>query len=152
MLVFMEIEMTSNPTRRRFIAITPVFGAAFMAACSPKAPTPDTSTPAAVTPAPSPAPATNPLPAANPPSSPAASAAALLPMLDEKDPRALALGYVSNSEKADATKFKSHIPGSQCRGCALFAGKEGDASGPCPLFSGSAVAAGGWCSSWIKKA
>ena len=143
--------MTPNPTRRRFIAITPVFGAALVAACSPKAPAPDATAPAAMTSAPSPAPATTPVAATSPPSAPAVSTAAL-PMLDEKDPRALALGYVSNSERADAAKFKAYLPGSQCRRCALFAGKEGDASGPCPLYPGNAVAAVGWCSSWTKKA
>jgi hypothetical protein len=33
-----------------------------------------------------------------------------------------------------------------------FAGKPGDAAGPCPLFPGKQVAAAGWCTTYQKKA
>ena len=73
-------------------------------------------------------------------------------MVDEKDPQAVALGYVDNATKADAAKYKAYKPGSQCSGCALYLGKTGEAAGPCPLFAGKMVAATGWCGSWVKKA
>lgn len=74
-----------------------------------------------------------------------------MPMVDEKDAAAVALGYVSDSSRADTTKFKTHTAGSACGNCALFAGKPGDASGPCPLFTGKQVSAKGWCSAYAKK-
>jgi hypothetical protein len=79
---------------------------------------------------------------------PAGSAA----KVDEKDPQAAALGYVSDSGKADAKKFPQHAATQKCSGCMLFQGKAGDATGPCPIFAGRLVSSGGWCSSWVKKA
>jgi hypothetical protein len=138
--------MITLPTRRRFIAITPLLGVALVAACSPKSdpPAPRANT----TPTPHPAPAT--VPDAVPNTSP--TVAANLPMVDEKDAQAVALGYVDDATKVDATKFKAYMPGSRCSGCALYQGKSGEASGPCPLFPGKMVAAAGWCGSWVKKA
>jgi hypothetical protein len=75
-----------------------------------------------------------------------------LPQVDEKDPQAVALGYVENATKADTAKFKNYVSGSQCSNCMLYQGKTGDPIGPCPLFAGKRVAAQGWCSSWVKKA
>jgi hypothetical protein len=72
--------------------------------------------------------------------------------LDEKDPQALALGYVGDGARADAKKYPKFAPGQDCAGCALFQGKAGDAAGGCPLYAGKRVAAGAWCSAWIKKA
>lgn len=73
-------------------------------------------------------------------------------MVDEKDPQALALGYVADTTKADAKKFPKHASSQFCGNCALYQGKAGDAAGPCPLFAGKNVAAKGWCSAWAKKA
>lgn len=137
--------MTLSTSRRRFIEITPFAGIALLAACSPKSEPAASATtsapPAPMTPAPSPAPM--PATAAN---------TAVLPMLDEKDAQAVALGYVENATKADTTKFKNHVSGNQCSNCALYQGKGGETAGPCPLFAGKNVAAGGWCASWVKKA
>jgi len=72
-------------------------------------------------------------------------------MVDEKDAQAVALNYVDNSAKADAKKFKAYPAGSQCSGCALYQGKAGESTGPCPLFAGKMVTAIAWCSSWVKK-
>lgn len=138
--------MISLPTRRRFMAITPLFGVALVAACSPKADAPAPT--ANTTPTPPPNPVT--VPDAVPNTSP--TTAVNLPMLDEKDAQAVALGYVDNATKVDATKVKAYTAGSQCSGCALYLGKVGEASGPCPLFAGKMVAAIGWCGSWAKKA
>ncbi len=138
--------MTTFPTRRRFMVTTPFFVVALVAACSPKS---EPSAPMASTPSmPPPTPAT--VPDAVPKTPP--TAAAKLPMVDEQDAQAVALGYVDNSTKADATKFKAYTPGSRCSGCALYQGKAGEAAGPCPLFAGKMVAANGWGGSWVKKA
>lgn len=145
--------MTSPTTRRRFIEIVPFAGVALMAACSPKseppAPVISTAPPSPpATPMPTPAPA----PAAASEAAPTAAEAKNLPMVDEKDAQALALGYVTNASRADKVKYKNFQAGSQCSTCALYLGKAGDAAGPCPLFPGKHVASGGWCSSWVKKA
>ena len=72
--------------------------------------------------------------------------------LDEKDPQAVALGYVADTTKADAKKDQKHENAQQCSNCALYLGKAADAAGNCPLFAGKQVAAKGWCSAWAKKA
>ncbi len=128
--------------RRRFIAIIPFAGAAVLAACS-KEPEP-------AMPAPTPAPAVEPPPA--PATAPAPAATSGLPMVDEADAQAVALGYVAQATRADTVKFKSYVAGNQCSNCALYTGQAGDAAGGCPLFPGKQVAAVGWCSSWVKKA
>ena len=135
--------MTIFTSRRRFIEITPFAGMALLAACSPKS-----EPAAAVTNSAPPAPL-GPAPVAAP--APAATTA-VLPMVDEKDAQALALGYVEDATKADTAKFKNYVPGSECSNCALYQGKVGETAGPCPLFAGKNVAAKGWCMSWAKKA
>jgi High potential iron-sulfur protein len=72
--------------------------------------------------------------------------------VDEKDPQAVALGYVADTTKADTKKFPKHTKDQKCSNCALFQGKAGDAAGGCPLFGTKQVAAAGWCSAWAKKA
>jgi hypothetical protein len=71
--------------------------------------------------------------------------------VDEKDPQAAALGYVSDATKADAKKFPKYAAGQMCGNCALYQGKPADAAGGCPLFAGKQVASKGWCSAWAKK-
>lgn len=73
-------------------------------------------------------------------------------MVGEKDPQAVALGYVADATKADKAKFKNYAAGQACSGCALYTGKAGDAGGGCALFPGKQVAAKGWCSAFAKKA
>ena len=72
--------------------------------------------------------------------------------LDEKDPLAVALGYVNDATKADKAKFKNYAAGQQCTNCQLYQGKASDAAGGCPLFAGKQVAGAGWCSAYAKKA
>jgi len=72
--------------------------------------------------------------------------------LDEKDPQAVALGYVTDTTKADAKKFPKHAADQKCSNCQQYQGKAGDASGGCTIFAGKLVAANGWCSAWVKKA
>lgn len=72
--------------------------------------------------------------------------------VDEKDPQAVALGYVADSAKADAKKFPKHSKDQKCNNCALYQGKAADPWGGCPLFGTKQVAGAGWCSAWAKKA
>ena len=74
------------------------------------------------------------------------------PLVDEKDPQAVALGYVADAGRADAKRYPKYAAGQKCANCALYQGKPGDKAGPCPLFAGKWVAAEGWCSAWAKKA
>ncbi|RXZ38622.1 iron permease [Oxalobacteraceae bacterium CAVE-383] len=75
-----------------------------------------------------------------------------MPLVSDTDPQAKAMGYVSDTSKADQKKFPKHTVAQKCNNCQLFQGKEGDAQGPCPLFAGKAVAGNGWCSAYMKKA
>lgn len=134
-------------TRRRFIKLmpwAPLAGVSLLAACSDKAPPPAASPAPAPTPAP---PAQAAAPIATPASDPNA-----LTLVSPSDPQAQTLGYVPVSSQADATKYKTHAASQNCSGCALYAGKPGEPSGPCPLFAGRLVSAQGWCSAWAKKA
>ena len=72
--------------------------------------------------------------------------------LDEKDPQAIALGYVAVATKTDTKKFPKYAAGQNCANCALYQGKPADAAGGCPLFGAKQVAGKGWCSAWAKKA
>lgn len=78
--------------------------------------------------------------------------AADLPLLDEKDATAAALGYVADATKANKAKYATYAAGQACGTCALYQGKAGDKSGPCPLFAGKQVSAKSWCSAFAKKA
>jgi formylmethanofuran:tetrahydromethanopterin formyltransferase len=80
------------------------------------------------------------------------SAAQAQVKLDEKDPQAVALGYVADGSKVDTKKYPKFAASQNCANCALYQGKAGDAMGGCPLFAGKQVAAKGWCSAWAKKA
>lgn len=140
--------MSTQATRRRFIEIMPVAGVALFAACSPKS-EPPPAAPATTPPAP---PATAPGPTPAPASAPASAATGSLPMLDEKEPAAVALGYVEDAARADKVKFKNYVAGSQCSGCGNYLGQSGDPAGACKIFPGKNVVAKGWCSAWIKKA
>ncbi len=72
--------------------------------------------------------------------------------LDEKDPQAVALGYVADATKTDTKKFPKYAAGQICGNCALYQGKPTDAYAGCPLFAGKQVSVKGWCSAWAKKA
>ena len=73
-------------------------------------------------------------------------------MLDEKNPQAVALGYVADAKRVDAKKFPKFVAGQNCTNCALYQGKASDKAAACPLFAGKLVAGPGWCSAWAKKA
>jgi len=69
--------------------------------------------------------------------------AADLPLLDPSSPAARKLKYVSDARQAKAT-----AKGNSCSNCGLYQGADGSKQGPCQLFPGKDVLAGGWCSSW----
>lgn len=75
-----------------------------------------------------------------------------LPMLSEKDPAAVPLGYVADASKVDKAKFPKYAAGQACNNCMLYQGKLSDASAGCVLFAGKQVAGKGWCSAYVKKA
>ena len=141
-------------TRRQLIRIFPTLplisaasATALLAACGDKKSV-DVPAPVA-TPAPAPVAAAPAAPEVKPaPAAPVATG----PMVDEKDPAAAGLGYVSNASNADKTKYKQYVDGSMCSNCALYQGAAGSVQGGCPLFAGKQVAAKGWCNAWAKKA
>ena len=73
-------------------------------------------------------------------------------MLDEKNPQAVALGYVADAKRVDVKKYPKFVVGQNCTNCALYQGKVSDKAALCPLFAGKLVAGPGWCSAWAKKA
>ncbi len=77
--------------------------------------------------------------------------AADAPVLDEKDPQAVALGYVADATKVNKAKYPKYVVGQDCSNCQLYQGKAGSTTGPCPLYGGKQVHAKGWCSAYAKK-
>jgi High potential iron-sulfur protein len=51
----------------------------------------------------------------------------------------------------DASKAVGVTPGSACVNCALYQGTPTASQGPCQLFPGKEVKAGGWCSMWAPQ-
>lgn len=87
----------------------------------------------------------------------ASSVAAIAPVraqqrVEEKDPQAVALGYVHDAKRVDRKKFPKFADGQVCSNCSLYQGKAGDAWGGCGIFAGKQVAGPGWCTAWAKKA
>lgn len=73
------------------------------------------------------------------------------PHLDEKDPLAVAMGYVHDAKKVDATKVPQFKAGSHCANCLQLTGKDGDTWRPCNIFPGKLVNKDGWCKVWVQK-
>lgn len=73
------------------------------------------------------------------------------PHLDEKDPMAVAMGYVHDAKKVDPAKNPQHKAGATCHNCVQLTGKEGDEWRPCNIFPGKAVHVDGWCKVWVQK-
>jgi len=71
--------------------------------------------------------------------------------LDEKDPKARALGYVENANRVDAKKYPGFLPGSNCENCLQLQGTPGNNFRPCALFPGKLVSASGWCTGWTAE-
>lgn len=78
--------------------------------------------------------------------------AADAPVLDEKDPQAVALGYVADAARVNKAKYPNYAVGQACANCQLYQAKTAVPMAPCPLYGGKQVAAKGWCSAYAKKA
>lgn len=76
---------------------------------------------------------------------------AAMPALDEKDPQARALGYVTDAGRVDVKSDPTFKPGQSCANCLQLQGKPGDALRSCNLFPGKLVNVNGWCKAWVKK-
>jgi hypothetical protein len=73
------------------------------------------------------------------------------PKLDPTDPKAAALGYVTDAARVDTKKYPAFVPGSNCENCLQLEGSAGNSYRPCSLFPGSVVAVKGWCSGWAAE-
>lgn len=73
------------------------------------------------------------------------------PHLDAGDPVAKSLGYHQNASLIDGTKYPQHMQGQVCRKCVQFKGGATDSWGPCAIFTGKQVNAGGWCTAFAAK-
>jgi High potential iron-sulfur protein len=71
--------------------------------------------------------------------------------LDEKDPAAVALGYVDNAAQVDVKKYPDFVKGSTCENCLQLQGSAGNSYRPCGLFPGKLVSVSGWCKSWTPE-
>ncbi|MGD2127802.1 MAG: high-potential iron-sulfur protein [Lysobacterales bacterium] len=71
------------------------------------------------------------------------------------DPLAQAMGYSPDATKVDTTKFPKRAgeagANQFCHNCALYAGGEGDETGPCSIFQNRLVRRDGWCNAWVAK-
>ena len=72
--------------------------------------------------------------------------------VDEKEPQAVALGYVTDAKRADKTKFPKYAPPQHCAICQFYTAGPAAPTGPCTIFSGRPVAGPGWCSAYVAKA
>ena len=73
------------------------------------------------------------------------------PVVDEKSPQAIALGYKADATQIDKSKYPSYAAGQSCGNCTQFQGKPGISAGPCTIFANKPVLTNGWCSSYAKK-
>jgi hypothetical protein len=70
--------------------------------------------------------------------------------VEESEPKAASLGYRHDTAKVDKARFPKHSPGEKCTNCMAWLGKPADAWAECDLMADRLVAAGGWCSSYVK--
>ena len=66
--------------------------------------------------------------------------------LDEDSAEAQALDYVHDAADADHPSYEE---GQVCDNCDLWTDPTAEDWGPCAVFPGKLVAAGGWCSAWV---
>jgi len=75
-----------------------------------------------------------------------------LPHISIDDPAARAVGFSLDAAKVDRARYPEHLKGQVCRKCVQFKGGPTDAWGPCMVFAGKQVPAGGWCTSFAARA
>jgi hypothetical protein len=72
--------------------------------------------------------------------------------IDPKDPQAVSLGYTDDTKTVDKAKYPKHDATQMCSGCQFYqTAQEKGKIAPCSIFGGKGVAAGGWCSAYMKK-
>jgi hypothetical protein len=71
--------------------------------------------------------------------------------VDEKEPQAVSLGYVTDAARVDKAKFPKYAAGQHCANCQFYQGTATAATAPCTIFGGRLVAGPGWCSAYVKK-
>ena len=71
--------------------------------------------------------------------------------VDPSDEVAQQLGYVEDASEVDPEEWPNYEDGQLCSNCDLYEAAEGDEWGPCQIFGGDLVAAGGWCSAWVEQ-
>jgi hypothetical protein len=77
---------------------------------------------------------------------------AAIQKVDPKDPQAVSLGYTDNTKSVDQSKYPKHEATQMCSNCQFFqSAQESGKIAPCTIFGGKGVAAGGWCSAYLKK-
>lgn len=74
--------------------------------------------------------------------------AAEMPKLEESDPTAKALQYLSNAAQSKTRTS----PDQFCHNCLQYEGAGGAEWGPCKIFPGKLVHADGWCAAYVKRA
>ena len=75
--------------------------------------------------------------------------AADMPRLDEAEGSAKALSYVHDAAEVDAAARGGDDR--ICRTCRFYTDASAAPWGPCTLFPGKAVNAGGWCKGWVAR-
>jgi len=81
-----------------------------------------------------------------------AASASDLPHISIDDPAARAVGFSLDAATVDRARYPEHLKGQVCRKCVQFKGGPTDAWGPCMVFAGKQVPAGGWCTSFAARA
>lgn len=74
-----------------------------------------------------------------------------LPKLSEDDVQATSLNYKHIASDVDPSQNPRYQEGQLCSNCQVYQGKDGEEWGPCAIFAGKAVAAGGWCTAYAPK-
>jgi hypothetical protein len=74
-----------------------------------------------------------------------------LPHISTDDPAARAVGFSLDASKVDRARYPEHLKGQVCRKCVQFKGGPTDPWGPCMVFAGKQVPAGGWCTSFAAR-
>jgi len=72
--------------------------------------------------------------------------------VDEKEPQAASLGYVTDAKRVDKAKFPKYAPPQHCGSCQFYQGAATAPTAPCTIFGGRPVAGPGWCSAYVAKA
>jgi hypothetical protein len=80
-----------------------------------------------------------------------ASSGSDLPHIGVDDPAARAVGFSLDANQVDRARYPEHLKGQSCRKCVQFKGGPTDPWGPCMVFAGKQVPAGGWCTSYAAR-